>query len=50
MQSLLFGVPPLDFAAFLSVAVLLLAAAVLACFLPARRAASIEPMRVLRTE
>ena len=50
MQSLLFEVQPLDFAAFSSVAVVLLAAAVLACFLPARRAASVEPMRVLRLE
>jgi predicted permease len=50
MQSLLFGVQALDFAAFLSVAAVLLAAAILACLLPARRAASVEPMRVLRTE
>ena len=50
MQSLLFGVQALDFAAFLSVAAVLLAAAVLASFLPAARAASVSPMRVLRTE
>jgi len=50
MQSILFGVQPLDFAAFLAVATLLLASAILACFLPARRAASVSPMRVLRTE
>jgi predicted permease len=50
MQSLLFGVEALDFAAFISVAAVLLAAAILACFLPARRAASVSPMRVLRTE
>ncbi len=50
MQSILFGVQPLDFAAFLAVAAILLASAILACFLPARRAASVSPMRVLRTE
>ena len=50
MQSLLFGVKALDFAAFLSVAVVLLAAAILASLLPAARAASASPMQVLRTE
>jgi putative ABC transport system permease protein len=50
MQSMLFGVRALDFSAFASVALILLAAALLACYLPARRAASLEPMRVLRTE
>ncbi len=50
MQSILFGVQPFDFAAFFAVAVVLLSAAILACFLPARRAASVSPMRVLRTE
>lgn len=50
MQSLLFDVSALDLSAFCSVGAILLAAALLACFLPARRAASVEPMRVLRTE
>lgn len=50
MQSLLFGVGALDLTAFCSVAAVLLVAAVLACFLPARRAAFVEPMRLLRTE
>ena len=50
MQSMLFGVRALDVSAFGSVALILLAAALLACYLPARRAASVEPMRVLRTE
>ena len=50
MQSMLFDVHALDFSAFASVAVALLATAILACFLPARRAASVEPRRVLRTE
>jgi putative ABC transport system permease protein len=50
MQGMLFGVPALDYSAFGAVGIILLAAALLACFLPARRAAAVEPMRVLRTE
>jgi putative ABC transport system permease protein len=50
MQSMLFDVRALDFSAFGAVALILLASALLACYLPARRAASVEPMRVLRTE
>jgi putative ABC transport system permease protein len=43
MQCLLFGAKALDLAAFASVAAVLLAAAILAGFLPARRAASVRP-------
>ena len=50
MQSMLFGVAALDFTAFSAVAATLLFAALVACILPARRAASTDPMRVLRTE
>ena len=50
MQSMLFGVQPLDVLAFVSVGLVLMASALLACYLPARRAASIQPMQVLRTE
>ena len=50
MQTMLFGVRALDLSAFLSVAFVLLVAAIVACFLPARRAASVAPMRALRTE
>jgi len=39
MQSMLFGVRPLDVVAFLSVGFVLMMAALLACYLPARRAA-----------
>ncbi len=50
MRSMLYGVSPMDFSAFTIVGVLLLAAALLACYLPARRAASVHPMQVLRME
>ncbi len=50
MQSMLFGVRALDVTAFLAVGSVLIASALLASYLPARRAASIHPMEVLRTE
>jgi putative ABC transport system permease protein len=50
LSTLLFGVRPTDFAILLSVAIVLLTVSVLASYLPARRAASIEPMQALRTE
>lgn len=50
MQSILYGVAVLDFAAFSAVACLLLIATLAVCIVPARRAASTDPMRVLRTE
>jgi putative ABC transport system permease protein len=50
MQSTLYGIGKLDLSVFASVALLLLCAAVIACFVPARRAASVEPMQALRAE
>jgi len=50
MRSMLFGVGAMDFSAFAAVGLVLLAAALLACYLPARRAASVHPMQVLRME
>jgi putative ABC transport system permease protein len=50
MQSLLFGVHAMDYSAFSAVGGVLLLTALLACLLPARRAASVEPMQALRTE
>lgn len=50
MQNTLYGIGKLDVSVFASVALLLLFAAVTACLVPARRAASVEPMRVLRAE
>jgi len=50
LSSLLFGVRTRDPLTLSAVSVLLLAAAFLATFLPAQRAASLDPMVALRCE
>jgi predicted permease len=50
MSSLLFGVAPLDAATFAAAAAFLALAALLASYIPARRATTIEPMQTLRAE
>jgi putative ABC transport system permease protein len=50
ITSLLFGMHPTDPTTIASAAILLCAAALLAGYLPARRAAGIDPMRALREE
>ena len=50
MVSLLFEVKPADPATLIGVALLLAAAALLACYIPARRALSIQPINALRCE
>jgi ABC-type lipoprotein release transport system permease subunit len=50
MKSLLFGISPLDPLTYASVPVVLVTAAVLASYLPARRASAVDPMDALRAE
>ena len=50
LRGLLFGVGTADWITFASVSILLCVVALVACYVPARRAASIEPMQALRAE
>jgi putative ABC transport system permease protein len=50
LRTLLFGVGPADPASFAIAIAVLAAAALLACYAPARRAARIDPMTALRAE
>jgi len=50
MSSLLFGVKALDPLTYAGVAMILIAAAALASYLPARRATRVDPLDALRAE
>ena len=50
IESLLYGVSPRDPGVFASTTAILLGVALLACWLPARRAARLSPLAALRTD
>ena len=50
LESLLFGVQPIDALTFFGTSSVVLAIALLASYVPARRASAVDPMQSLRTE
>ena len=50
MSSLLFNVSPVDPITYITITIGVIAIAYLACYLPSRRAATVDPVNALRAE
>jgi putative ABC transport system permease protein len=50
LESLLFGVDPIDLTTFVQVAGAMIAVAALASFIPARRALRVDPLIAMRSD
>jgi ABC-type lipoprotein release transport system permease subunit len=50
MRAMLFGVSPTDFSTFCVVGVMMLVTALVAAYVPARRATLVDPLVAMRTQ
>ena len=50
LESVLFGIQAVDLSTFVAMPLIMLAIALLASYVPARRASAVNPMQALRTD